>query len=272
MHSSAHPTATARPARPERPGEWVVLTHGFMANRWMLAPLSSRLRHDGWQTRCWGYESWWTSVRVHAAGFADLLRSLDDDPAVSTLHLVTHSMGCIIGRAALDRYRPAKLGRFVMLAPPNRGSFVATATAGFFGRVLKPVAELTTRTDSLVNTTPQPEGVQVGVIAAERDALVALDATRLDVPHDHITLPCLHSSLLFRRDSADLIATFLATGSFEPERDRPTAFHSARASGFPEEGHGDSGFHNGCDAPRGFPDESRGDPDLTAEGRRADCG
>lgn len=180
----------------------------------MLAPLAGRLRSRGWQTRRWGYESWRTSVSVHADEFAELLREIDRNPAVETLHLVTHSMGCIIGRAALDRYRPEKLARFVMLAPPNRGSFVATATAGVFGRVLRPVAELTTLDTSLVNTTPQPTGIDVGVIAAQRDALVSLDATRLDVPHDHITLPCLHSSLLFRRDAAELVARFLETGSF----------------------------------------------------------
>jgi hypothetical protein len=52
------------------------------------------------------------------------------------------------------------------------------------------------------------------VIAAERDALVAAESTRPDTPHAHVTLPCLHSSLLFRRDAADLVASFLATGSF----------------------------------------------------------
>lgn len=215
MLRSAAPSVTSSPAA-ERAGESVVLTHGFMASRWMLMPLAGRLRRGGWQTRCWGYESWRTSVSVHADEFAKLLRACDRDPAVTTLHLVTHSMGCIIGRAALERYRPEKLGRFVMLAPPNRGSFVATATAGVFGRVLRPVAELTTHDTSLVNTTPQPEGIDVGVIAAGRDALVSLDATRLDVPHAHITLPCLHSSLLFRRDAAELVARFLETGAFTP--------------------------------------------------------
>lgn len=209
------PTPPSEPAA-ARSGECVVLTHGFMASRWMLAPLAGRLRRRGWQTRRWGYESWRTSVSVHADEFADLLQEIDRNPAVTTLHLVTHSMGCIIGRAALDRYRPEKLARFVMLAPPNRGSFVATATAGLFGRVLRPVAELTTLNTSLVNTTPQPMGINIGVIAAQRDALVSLDATRLDVPHEHITLPCLHSSLLFRRDAAELVARFLETGSFTP--------------------------------------------------------
>lgn len=198
----------------ERAGEVVVLTHGFMANRWMLVPLAGRLHRCGWGTRCWGYESWWTSVTDHAAVFAEVLRAIDEDPATQKLHLVTHSMGCIIGRAALERHRPAKLGRFVMLAPPNRGSFVATATAGLFGRIFKPIAELKTGEGSLVNSIPQPEGIDIGVIAAGRDALVSLDATRLDVPHEHVTLPCLHSSLLFRRDAARLIAVFLETGSF----------------------------------------------------------
>jgi len=59
-----------------------------------------------------------------------------------------------------------------------------------------------------------PTDVDIGVIAASRDALVAPASTRPDVPHAHVTLPCLHSSLLFRRDAADLVAAFLATGEF----------------------------------------------------------
>jgi hypothetical protein len=123
-------------------------------------------------------------------------------------------MGGIIARAALERFRPQKLGRFVMLAPPNRGSFVANAAVGVLGGLFKPVAELTTGPESLVNSLGMPTGIDIGVIAASRDALVSPESTRPDVPHDHVTLPCLHSSLLFRRDAADLVAAFLATGEF----------------------------------------------------------
>jgi pimeloyl-ACP methyl ester carboxylesterase len=154
------------------------------------------------------------SILEHAEAFSHELARLDADLAVGKIHLVTHSMGGIIARAALERFRPQKLGRFVMLAPPNRGSFVATATVGMLGGLFKPVAELTTAPDSLVNSLGMPTGVDVGVIAASRDALVSQDSTRPDVPHDHITIPCLHSSLLFRRDAADLVAAFLATGEF----------------------------------------------------------
>jgi len=192
----------------------VSLVHGFFASVWMLTLLGQRLDRRGYVARPWGYHDMRRSILDHAEGFRRELEGLDADPHVGTIHLVTHSMGGIIARAALDRFRPRKLGRFVMLAPPNHGSFVANATAGVLGRLFKPVAELTTASDSLVNTLGMPAGVEVGVIAASRDALVAPDSTHPDTPHAHVTLPCLHSSLLFRRDAADLVAAFLTDGTF----------------------------------------------------------
>ncbi len=154
------------------------------------------------------------SLLVHAERFARELAARDADPTVGTLHIVTHSMGGIVARAALDRYRPRKLGRVVMLAPPNRGSFVATRAVGTFGRFLKPVAELSTAPDSLVNELPMPPDLELGVIAAQYDALVSEASTHPAVPHAHVTLPTWHTGLLFSRDAANLVAEFLARGVF----------------------------------------------------------
>jgi pimeloyl-ACP methyl ester carboxylesterase len=200
----------------DHPRECVAMVHGFMANKYMLTVLGRRLRTRGYLTTAWGYWNMRCSLLVHAERFARELATLDRDPRIDTIHLVAHSMGCIIGRAALDRYRPAKVGRFVMLAPPNRGSFVATAAAGTFGRILKPVAELSTADDSLVNSLPMPQGIDIGVIAAKHDAIVAAESTRPDGPHAHVTLPTWHTGLLFSRETADLVAGFLATGEFPP--------------------------------------------------------
>ena len=205
---------TDRPRISQLSRELVVLTHGFMANRWLLTPLARRLRKRGWQTSLWGYQSLTPSVLTHAARFADELARVAQTPGIDTLHVVAHSMGGIVTRAALSRYTPEKLGRLVMLAPPNRGSFVATATAGLMGRLFRPVSELTTAPESLVNRLAEPIGVETGVIAAGFDQLVSLESTRLAMPHQHITLPCMHSSLLFRRDAARLTAEFLERGVF----------------------------------------------------------
>ena len=196
------------------PAAGVTLVHGYLANNLVMAPLSLRLRRRGYAPTNWGYWNPACSLLLHAERFAERLEQLDADPAVDVLHLVTHSMGGVIARAALDRYRPAKLGRVVMLAPPNHGSFVATRAAGTLGRFLKPVIELSTAPDSLVNQLPTPPGLDLGVIAAKYDALVSEASTRPDAPHAFVALPTWHTGLLFREDTADLVAGFLATGEF----------------------------------------------------------
>lgn len=201
--------------RKSHPGEVVVLIHGFMAHRLLLSPLATRLRGRGWHSHAWGYPSLRPSVLTHAVRFRGFLEELQADPAILTMHVVAHSMGCIISRAALANGPPEKFGRLVMLAPPNRGSFVATATAGLIGRLLRPVKELSTHPRSLVNTLDEPQGIEIGVIAAGFDQLVSLESTRLSVPHRHMVIPCMHSSLLFRRDVADLTDRFLEHGDFD---------------------------------------------------------
>jgi alpha-beta hydrolase superfamily lysophospholipase len=196
------------------PREHVLLVHGFLAHRVLLALLAGRLRQDGFHAQTWGYQNMFCSLMVHAHRFAEKLAELDADPQVDRLHCVGHSMGGIICRAALAQFRPQKLGRLVMLASPNRGSPVATATAHSVGRVLRPVRELATTADSLVNKLPPPTGFDVGVIAARHDALVTEESTKVDAPHDHAVVPTWHTGLLFRRDTAVLVSSFLRTGSF----------------------------------------------------------
>lgn len=203
--------------------ECVALVHGFLANNTVMWLLARRLRHRGYSTRMWGYWNHRCSLLVHADRFSKELQTLDADPRIDKIHLVGHSMGGIVGQAALDRYRPKKLGRFVMLGSPSRGSFVATRMAGTFGRLLKPVAELTTDAESLVNRLPFPAGVEIGAIAAKYDALVSEESTHPEAPHEHIVVPTWHTGLVLRSDTADLVAGFLASGRFPVLDGSPTA-------------------------------------------------
>ena len=211
------------PADRNRSRECVTLVHGFMANRLLLSLLGQRIRSHGFQTEAWGYTNMLCSLMVHANLLAKDLERMDALPALSTIHLVTHSMGCIIARAALDQYRPAKLGRFVMLAPPNHGSFVATRVAPIAGGLCAPLRELSTDAGSLVNRLPMPRDLEIGVIAAGRDVLVSLESTRPDVPHDYAIVPCFHSMLLFREDAAELVVDFLVHGRFPQSESVPTS-------------------------------------------------
>ncbi len=97
--------------------ELIVAVHGFAGKRLWMHVLCSRLRSRGCRVSNWGYASLCGSIAKHAQRFHEyLVVSLSDERRV---HIVAHSMGAIIVRAALSMGPVANLGRVVLLAPPN---------------------------------------------------------------------------------------------------------------------------------------------------------
>ena len=194
----------------------VILVHGLAANRVIMAPMARALRAGLGKILNWGYSSLWSPIERHGRSLATILRQLDEAHP-GRIHLVTHSMGGIIARVALREFRPQRLGRMVMVTPPNRGSRVASRLAPWLGRICPPLVQLAACEDSFVCRLPLPEVPELGVIAAAGDYLVHEESTRLGCETDHIILPGLHSSLLFQRETADQVRHFLEHGRFRRE-------------------------------------------------------
>lgn len=192
----------------------VILVHGFSAHPLLMGPLARALGRNFGQVVNWGYSSLWSRLEGHGRRLAGVLRRLDREGRHERVHLVTHSMGGIVGRLALAEFQPRRFGRFVMIAPPNRGSSVATRLAPYLGRICPPVAQLADHEGSFVCSLPLPAVGEFGIIAAQADFLVLEASTRLGCERDHIVLPGLHSWLLWRRETAEQVRHFLAHGRF----------------------------------------------------------
>ena len=206
--------AELAPRQPNSSG-LVLLMHGFAANRWWMNLLQRRLLREGFRTRNWGYSSLYQPVVNHADRLRALLEGeLSSEPRV---HVVAHSMGAIVTRAALSSGVLPNIGRIVFLAPPNHGSPMARVIQSSIGRVCKPIADLSDRADSFVNTLPRTIEAEVGIIAARYDHLVPVANTHLPEESDHIVLPATHSSLLFSRAAVTQVNTFLLTGRLAKE-------------------------------------------------------
>ena len=170
---------------------------------------------------------------LEAAGFATLnldyasrrnpLETLADDihPAIAgfatgvdgSLHFVCHSMGGLLARVYLARYRPQRLGRVVMLGTPNGGSEIAdrlknfAAYRAFFGPAGQ---QLGTHRDAAIDAMLPPVDYPVGIIAGNRsiypissvvlpkphDGRVSVENTRLDGMADHIVVGAPHPWLV----------------------------------------------------------------------------
>jgi pimeloyl-ACP methyl ester carboxylesterase len=191
----------------------VILVHGLAANQLVMAPLARALGRAYGHVVNWGYSSLWSPLERHGQRLAAVIKALEE--RAERIHLVTHSMGGIITRLALAEFQPQRLGRLVMVAPPNRGSHVATWLAPWLGRICPPLVQLADCQDSLVCRLPLPQVQELGVIAAATDFLVREPSTRLGCETDHIILPGLHSSLLFRRETAEQVQFFLEHGRFK---------------------------------------------------------
>jgi pimeloyl-ACP methyl ester carboxylesterase len=188
---------------------------------------------------------------AEAAGFATLnigyassskpLEALVEEihPAVArftaslegSVHFVGHSMGGLLARVYIATNRPKKLGRVVMLGPPNGGSEIAdrlknlSVYRAWFGPAGQ---QLVTRRDAALAALFPPVDYPVGVIAGNRsiypiatallpkphDGRVSVANTRLDHMADHIVIGTSHPWLASNRLAIAQTIAFLRGGSF----------------------------------------------------------
>lgn len=193
----------------------VLLVHGLASSSLLLYPLARRLRKRGFEPQLWSYFSLRGSIEDHAARLTRFI----EEHRLADCHLVAHSMGAIIGRRALLELSPPEINRFVMLAPPNQGSHVATRLSGPLGRVCPALVELSDKNDSYVKKLGVPNRTQIGIVAADGDLVVRKDSLSLGNEIDIVSFPGMHSQLPLRSDVANCVASFLQRGKFDVSSD-----------------------------------------------------
>jgi len=220
------PAATEGPAMSREvtrlQGEIVVLLHGMGRTRRSMAPLAAALRQAGYEVENHPYHSRRHRVEEHGRAFVDHLAGVAARDDVRAIHLVGHSLGNIVIRWALanddGRIPDEKIGRVVMLAPPNGGSSRADLVEPWLAWFSRPLPDLTTRPDSTANTIPPLHGVEVGIIAGSRDPIVKVTETLMAGQIEHIVVPAGHTFIMRNSEVIALTSHFLRTGSFDRSR------------------------------------------------------
>jgi len=228
--------SNASPAETETPDDPVpvVLLHGLARHARSMNRLAEALAAAGRPVCAIDYPSTEKTVEDLAA--------VDVGPAMRAcvgaaprFDVVTHSMGAIVLRQLLVDDPGWRVGRVVMLGPPNHGSQVVDRIGDWrlFGWINGPAGrQLGTGPDSLPNRLP-PAPFEVGVIAGSRsmepwlswmipgtdDGKVGVDSARLDGMADYLVLPATHTFVMRNRQAIAQTLAFLARGQF----DRPKA-------------------------------------------------
>lgn len=191
----------------------VVLVHGLLRTPRSWSTLRRRLEREGWSTGVFGYPSLSGRFERHGRNLAEELARLDAGHGSARVHLVGHSLGNLVIRAALAERAPRKLGRVVMLVPPNRGSPVARRLSRWLGDLFPILRQLSDEPGSDAQRLAFPP-MEAGVIAARYDHVVTLASTHVPGEADHLLVPALHGLLMYQPQVQSAIVAFLRTGRF----------------------------------------------------------
>lgn len=215
----------------------VIILHGIAKDSGSMSPVEAILRADGYKTLSITYPS----TEMNLDGIAQHLRTTSLTPAfwaeTRKVHIVTHSMGGLVARRYLDRYKQAipadKMGRVIMLAPPNGGSEVADLihTLPPYRWYYGPAGdELTTATQMrnkssiyydlgiIAGTKEWPYFVAAFVVPGSSDGRVSVKNTKISGMKDHITVSATHTFIMDKPDVHKQILRFLKTGAFDHEQ------------------------------------------------------
>jgi pimeloyl-ACP methyl ester carboxylesterase len=221
---------SGRPASTNATQDGVVLLHGISRTARSFRKMQTALEDAGFATLNQDYASRRKALDALAEDIhPSILRFADGIDG--SVHFVCHSMGGLLARVYIARYRPKRLGRVVMLGTPNSGSEIADRLSHFrpYRAFFGPAGQqLGTRRDEAVNALFPPVDYPIGIIAGNRsiypitsaflpkphDGRVSVANTKLDGMADHVVIAATHPWLV--RNSVAIAQTiaFVRDGKF----------------------------------------------------------
>ena len=209
-------------------GAYVVILHGIGRTSRSMNEIEKKIAKAGYIPINIDYPSRKHNISELATWLDNTLKSKKLNKS-KKIHFVTHSMGGILTRKYIEKYRPENLGRVVMLSPPNQGSEVVDFFKTYY--LFKKFYGAAGQEMGTDNPTKKVN-FELGIIAGDRtidyissfliipdadDGKVAVERTKIDGMSDHITLHTTHAFMMKNDNVIKQILYFIEFGKFSRE-------------------------------------------------------
>jgi len=212
--------------------ECVVLLHGLARTENSLAKLAHQLEEEGFCVVNPGYPSREKTIQTLSFDVIPNAIELCARFEASKIHFVTHSLGGILVRYYLAYNDVPRLGRVVMLSPPNKGSEVVDKLKDIelFRLIHGPAGgQLGTGTGSLPRTLGPPD-YDVGIITGDKtinpilslmipgkdDGKVSVESAKLEGMKGFLVVHKTHTFIMNDETVIEQVIAFIRDGKFKP--------------------------------------------------------
>jgi len=194
--------------KPSSEGPVVFMVHGLFHNQGAWILFRRRLRARGFATACHGYASWNADWDTTVENLKKHLRSTLDEHPGRDIHLVGHSMGGLLLRAALADMPDPRIRTLSTLGTPFGGSKLWPFALSSLGRYLVHGGETVRKIAAL----PTPGHVRALALRSPADNMVLPNsALRCGLPgwEERETAPVSHVAMLHSRNVFEEVAAWI---------------------------------------------------------------
>jgi len=221
-------TAKLKPI--ENDSEVIVLLHGLARTSRSMSKAGTLLAAYGYKIINVDYSSRSANISLLAQKYLSQALQQYGVKDAEKIHFLTHSMGGILLRDYLACHAIDRMGRAVMLAPPNQGSEIVDKLGSWrLFYALNGPAGLQLGTDSgSVPNRLGPVNFELGVIAGNKtvnpllsslipgsnDGKVSVSRAQVAGMKDFIVMPYAHPFIMRRKEAIAQALHFIQQGTF----------------------------------------------------------